>query len=178
MDFVLGSRTFTSHRLIQYEKNRHPLGSQSSQVDHLSSPFLGDHDLGRNMAVARLEDLTLDLLKKLHERRAQSLLVVLPTNLSTIADEFANTFRDKIETHFLSETFDFSIFFAVENEVINDVLANAYSMSNPGNPLSLSNNYHMKGSETSETITGIQYTNLFGIIRPSNSKGKENDQLS
>ena len=40
------------------------------------------------------------------------------------------------------------------------------------------NHYHVKGSETSETMTVIQYTNLFGIIRPSNSKDKENDQSS
>ena len=177
--FILGSRTFTSHRLIQYEKNRQPLGCQSSQVDHLSSPLKGTHDLGRNMAVARLEDVTLTLLKSLHQRRAQSLLIVLPTDLSTISDSIANRFRKEIEKHFIENSFDFSIFFAMEDDVTNDVLTNAYSMSNPGNPLSLSNNYHLKGSETSETITGIQYTNVFGIMRSTNENDqKENEQAA
>lgn len=193
-------KTFEAYRMMQYEKNQKSLGSRKSNVDHLISPIFGDHDLGRNIGIISIQYLTLELLQSLSYRRCQSLLIILPTKQEIVKKLYSNeTFYknfNEIEHYLLTNSFDFSIFFAFnDNDIIDTLLKNANNLFEKyGNknikfsdiidtntkkqklqlmsPFSLHDLYQIKGGEESIPITSVKYTNLFSKINSNYSNNK------
>ncbi|ETO11931.1 hypothetical protein RFI_25447 [Reticulomyxa filosa] len=178
------SQSFEAFRLIQFDNNREPFGSRKTKVEHLMSPLIGHHDLGRNIAVVRMQDLAIESLYSLHvaskkkkkspiKRRAQGLLVVLPAHFDTknISTEFATHFK-AIEEYFLTHALDVAVYFTLnDNEVVERLLKNvdlSLAHQSYDRVFHLDDQWLVTGDEPTEIISNIQYTNLFGIIKPAN----------
>jgi len=191
-------KSFDAFRMIQYEKNQKSLGSRKSSVEHLVSPIFGDHDLGRNIGIISIEQLTLQLLQTLSHRRCQSLLIILPSEIlndsvNIYSDAFFAQFQ-QIEQYLLTNAFDFSIFFAFnDNEIIPQLLQTAndlftkYGNTQPDieyiqstkqqlqpltSPFALYHSYQLQGKEESTPIASIKYTNLFSTVKSSEQSEK------
>ena len=195
LTICLARKTFEAYRVLQYEKNQKSLGSRKLDVDHLVGPIFGDHDLGRNIGIISIEYLTLEILQSLSYRRCQSLLIILPTIATLYQNETFYQQFNEIEQYLLTNSFEFSIFFAFnDNDIINDLLLNANDLFNKyGNkdykinlndlmdpndntqksqlmgPFAMHDMYQLKGSDDSEPINSVKYTNLFSKIISKNA---------
>ena len=59
-----------AHRLVQYDKGGKPWGSRKATVNHVVAHGEGTNDLTRNVALVKMEQLTLELLESIRVKIA------------------------------------------------------------------------------------------------------------
>jgi len=153
--FIEARLNFEAHRLIQYDKGGKPLGSRKSTVNHVVAQGEGKHDLTRNVALVKMEQLTLELLESIRLRHAPALLVILPRDFSTISEESLEEWKE-IEQNLLKGEITMAVWFTFDSPEVENIISVLERVEDK---------YHLSGSETARQIGRVTMTNFLGSIR-------------
>jgi hypothetical protein len=153
--FTEARLTFEAHRLVQYDKGGKPWGSRKATVNHVVAHGEGTNDLTRNVALVKMEQLTLELLESIRLRHAPALLVVLPRDFSKISDDVLTEWKE-IEQYLLNAEVTMAVWFTYESPEVENIISVLERVEDK---------YHLSGGETSRQIGRVSLTNFLGSIR-------------
>lgn len=164
---VEAEMTFTAHRYIQYDKGGKPLGSRKATINHVVAQGEKVGDLNRNVALVRMENLTLGLVEEIKARNAPALLVILPRDLTTINPEVLEDWKE-IEQSLLKQELNMAIWFAFDCEEIQNIVQVLDEADD---------RYHLSGSSNPRQIGRVSLTNFLGSIRSKGNVNSPKDRL-
>jgi len=119
---------FTVYRLQQYDLHSVAHGSRSSLVN-VEARTLDANSLGRRCVLARLADLTPSHYHRVVSQGAVALLVLLPSNLTSLSPDHRQMMRD-IEATMLETETQMAVYLAYETEEITEIYESVRTASN------------------------------------------------
>ncbi|XP_074579609.1 uncharacterized protein LOC141836099 [Curcuma longa] len=158
-----------AYRLIQYDLDGAPYGSRLAALNHFAgvAPFAAGVDLSRTAVILPLRDLNFTLLHEYITGRQQlgGLLFLLPRDTDNARKDTGpiRTILSKLEHLLIHANLPYPVYFAHEDDKINEVLPDVQRGDGTGQPASATTGGFKLVVSTSEpkklsspTITNIQ----------------------
>ncbi|XP_042378944.1 nicalin-like [Zingiber officinale] len=158
-----------AYRLIQYDLDGAPYGSRLAALNHFAgvAPFASGVDLSRTAVILPLRDLNFTLLHEFITGKQQlgGLLFLLPRDTDSARKDTGpiRTILSKLEHLLIHANLPYPVYFAHEDDKINEVLPDVQRGDGTGQPASATTGGFKLVVSTSEpkklsspTITNIQ----------------------